>query len=404
MVIKEEDAYSNSVEVVDKGIQGIRRRTSTLEQELQVWDKRSIPSQQDEQDELTAQVIFGVSEAPRVPLGDAISSVIAPDFWSTAVKDLNGSSGSRYEYDDMGELECHDTWSCFKIKQVQTEPKLSYTWQQPALFVKWQATDTRRLILTLDASRDLQRQWDLRLPDIDDRDPYAWQVVFVEEVVKLYDKSVWSLRDLVRNVEKTRGSHCTLDDISQLHEISRHLGHSHETLDIALNIIRSISSEHKAFWAECKGDSPDNRRLASQVQRRLSSLSLELGNITRRSVSLKERLQYEINLAHNMVSHRNTHMMRTISAMTLLFLPGTFVSGIFSSAFFQFSSDTQEWVVARNFWLYWVIVIPLTMATLFIWLMKYHRDEIGQWTTFFWAKIARRKPRGGDSSLFAKNP
>ena len=97
-----------------------------------------------------------------------------------------------------------DTWSCFKIKQVQTEPKLSYTWQQPALFVKWQATDTRRLILTLDASRDLQRQWDIRLPDIDDRDPYAWQVVFVEEVVKLYDKSVWSLRDLVRNVEKVR--------------------------------------------------------------------------------------------------------------------------------------------------------------------------------------------------------
>jgi Mg2+ and Co2+ transporter CorA len=182
------------------------------------------------------------------------------------------------------------------------------------------------------------------------------------------------------------------------------LGHSHETLDIAVNIIQSISSEHRAFWAECKGDSPDNRRLASQVQRRLSSLSIELGNITRRSVSLKERLQYEINLAHNMVSHRNTDMMRTISAITLLFLPGTFVSGLFSSAFFQFSSDSQEWVVAKNFWLYWVIVIPLTIATLFVWLMKYHRDEIRQCKTFFWTKIGRRKPRGSVSDLFAKNP
>jgi hypothetical protein len=54
MVTKEEEAYSNSVEVVDKGILGIRRRTSTLEQELQVWDKKNIPSKHDE---LTAQVM-----------------------------------------------------------------------------------------------------------------------------------------------------------------------------------------------------------------------------------------------------------------------------------------------------------------------------------------------------------
>jgi len=314
------------------------------------------------------------------------------------VKDLNGSAGSRYEFDDDNdELISHDTWSCFKIKQVQTEPKLEYTWQQLALFVKWRATDNSNLVLTLDAGQDIQKELDRRLQSIDERDPYSWQVVFVEEVIKLYDKSVWSLRDLVRKVEKTRGSHCNLNEISHLHEISRHLGHSHETLDIAINIIKSISSEHEAFWNERKryGDKqgPDK-----QVQHRLSSLSLDLSNITRRSVSLKERLQYEINLAHNMVSHRNTDMMRTISAITLIYLPGTFVSGLFSSAFFQFSSETNNWVVAGNFWVYWAIVIPLTIITFLIWA-KYHRYEIKQAITFLGAKILGRKVEDR-----AKNP
>jgi hypothetical protein len=97
-----------------------------------------------------------------------------------------------------------DTWSCFKIKQVQTEPKLEYTWQQLALFVKWRAIDNSNLVLTLDAGQDIQNELDRRLQSIDERDPYSWQVVFVEEVIKLYDKSVWSLRDLVRKVEKVR--------------------------------------------------------------------------------------------------------------------------------------------------------------------------------------------------------
>jgi len=431
-----EQAYSNSVEVLDKRGGRFLRRTSTLEEELQVWHGRKPTSRlektqlketqlketqleetqleetqleetqlketqlEETQVEKTyVRVIFGVLQAPQIPHDGALGSVIAPDFWTTTVKDLNGGAGSRYEFDDDNDDEfiSHDTWSCFKIKQVQTEPKLEYTWQQLALFVKWRAIDNSNLVLTLDAGQDIQNELDRRLQSIDERDPYSWQVVFVEEVIKLYDKSVWSLRDLVRKVEKTRGSHCNLTEISHLHEISRHLGHSHETLDIAINIIKSISSEHEAFWNERKiyGDKqgPDK-----QVQRRLSSLSLELSNITRRSVSLKERLQYEINLAHNMVSHRNTDMMRTISAITLIYLPGTFVSGLFSSAFFQFSSETNNWVVAENFWVYWAIVIPLTITTFLIWA-KYHRYEIKQAITFLGAKILGRKVEDR-----AKNP
>jgi hypothetical protein len=57
------------------------------------------------------------------------------------------------------------------------------------------------LVLVLDSPHDLQTRLQVRLPSMDGSDPYAWHAAFVGEIKKLYDTSVWSLRDLVRDAE-----------------------------------------------------------------------------------------------------------------------------------------------------------------------------------------------------------
>jgi hypothetical protein len=37
---------------------------------------------------------------------------------------------------------------------------------------------------------------------LDPRDPYALQSIIIEQVLALYDKSIWGVRDLVRGVER----------------------------------------------------------------------------------------------------------------------------------------------------------------------------------------------------------
>lgn len=80
--------------------------------------------------------------------------------------------------------------------------------------------------------------------------------------------------------------------------------------------------------------------------------------------------------------------MKTIAVVTLAFLPATFVSvrssqgrvarrstdlspkTVFSMSFFELSVDEQgvtQWNMSDQFWIYWVISVPLTFMTLAIW-------------------------------------
>jgi len=63
--------------------------------------------------------------------------------------------------------------------------------------------------------------------------------------------------------------------------------------------------------------------------------------------------------------------MRAIALVGLVYLPGTFVSGLFGMNFFSFSDDNgqQKWTVSQNFRLYWIVVIPLTLMTVLVWVI-----------------------------------
>lgn len=72
--------------------------------------------------------------------------------------------------------------------------------------------------------------------------------------------------------------------------------------------------------------------------------------------------------------------MKTIAAVTMVFLPGTFVATLLALAAFQWRDDDDGGMSVRSdFWIYWVITIPLTLLTLLIWLVWSRwkaRDEV----------------------------
>jgi hypothetical protein len=80
-----------------------------------------------------------------------------------------------------------------------------------------------------------------------------------------------------------------------LHEIARHLLHSNETLDVAVDTIKRLLGSYSRLFPPEKRDDPS----LLSFHDRISALEKDVQGIKRRSESLTERLQNEINL----VSH-----------------------------------------------------------------------------------------------------
>lgn len=73
-------------------------------------------------------------------------------------------------------------------------------------------------------------------------------------------------------------------------------------------------------------------------------------------------------------SRRDNLSMVTIAAITMIFLPGTFVASFFAMPLLDWNATHEDAVVTDRFWIYWAVTIPLTVAVILCWL------------TFFWRK------------------
>ena len=60
--------------------------------------------------------------------------------------------------------------------------------------------------------------------------------------------------------------------------------------------------------------------------------------------------------------------------LTTVFLPGTFVSSLFSTTMFDFRNPPYQ--VSGVFWIYWAVTIPLTLVVVGVWrLWLYFRNR-----------------------------
>jgi len=68
--------------------------------------------------------------------------------------------------------------------------------------------------------------------------------------------------------------------------------------------------------------------------------------------------------------------MKTLAAVTVVFLPGTFVASFFAMPLFNWDADRNSAILKGRFWIYWAVSIPLTLVTIIIWLSWTHRQTL----------------------------
>ncbi|KAI0470096.1 hypothetical protein GGR56DRAFT_152647 [Xylariaceae sp. FL0804] len=87
----------------------------------------------------------------------------------------------------------------------------------------------------------------------------------------------------------------------------------------------------------------------------------------------------ELNLQIAQASHSDNRSLRTIQILSIVFLPGSFVSSIFGMGFFTTSRDgaggTNTFAAAPLWWLYFAVSVPLTLVVVILMLYYQRRDR-----------------------------
>lgn len=60
--------------------------------------------------------------------------------------------------------------------------------------------------------------------------------------------------------------------------------------------------------------------------------------------------------------------MKSIALLTMVVLPGTFISTLFTVPLFNWDAESWGDVPKSRFWFYWALTVPLTILTVAVWL------------------------------------
>ncbi|KAJ4323391.1 hypothetical protein N0V94_001863 [Neodidymelliopsis sp. IMI 364377] len=90
----------------------------------------------------------------------------------------------------------------------------------------------------------------------------------------------------------------------------------------------------------------------SGIAQRDSANSLSIGRTSTKLAGTSQQVA--------IATSRDSAVMRVITAVTVVFLPGTFTATFFSTTFFNFGAGTNGHVFSPWIWLYFVLTLALT--------------------------------------------
>ncbi|SPN99770.1 uncharacterized protein DNG_02621 [Cephalotrichum gorgonifer] len=178
-----------------------------------------------------------------------------------------------------------------------------------------------------------------------------------------------------------------------MHELSRHLIHSQETLNAAETTLGSILNSKQ--WGKtaatevfqfCHTFVTNLKLRAGAFVARLDNeigLELHINNLNQLE-KVEELLQEN--------RRDGKDVTKFVGYASILFLPGTFISGFFSMSFFDF--EDSSWPYARQCWIWFVTAVPITFLGLVcLWWSRTKNSKEGM----IWAIIKRISPPGEKS-------
>jgi hypothetical protein len=122
--------------------------------------------------------------------------------------------------------------------------------------------------------------------------PFSLHAMLMLRIVESFDRAVWSWRDVVRDLEKTRTSDDALEKRSfeHMHETARHVIHCSEMLETAISVAESAAKEVRGSLS--RGGDLACSTIVKDLELSVSLLT----SLRNRSQALQKRLDNEINL------------------------------------------------------------------------------------------------------------
>lgn len=100
--------------------------------------------------------------------------------------------------------------------------------------------------------------------------------------------------------------------------------------------------------------------------------------------ALTNQRDSELNIGIAQASNQDNRSLRVIQILSGVFLPASFVSGIFGMGFFSTSDDGAVFVVNSRWWIYLAVAVPLTSVVLAV--MVYYKWRDGNEAEQDWSR------------------
>ncbi|KAH7187380.1 hypothetical protein DER44DRAFT_800510 [Fusarium oxysporum] len=157
--------------------------------------------------------------------------------------------------------------------------------------------------------------------------------------------------------------------IAEVATLSKQAAESELTVTTTLTLAKALQSTVEVC------ENLEGRRQGWSEQRQEIQSTITRAEMTLHGLKMSQAVLDSLSTAlYNRITQTETKSMKTIAVVTLLFLPATFVSAIFSTGIFDFhanESDLDKQVISSYGWIYLLACILTTGIALVVWVLWY---------------------------------
>lgn len=269
--------------------------------------------------------------------------------------------------------------------------ELKFTWIEESLTVCYKKlVNTEKSVGTftdfLLKPKDVDREWLQKL----DFEPLARDLTIISTSIARSDHACAIAQNMIRVIEESYDSY--LEDLKNVGiERARRAQRSRNSAPNTgvLTRVSELKSSFQVLLLECqfylRRTEANRQTIYSLIAQKDNLITTRIAEYSlEENQNMKAIAEYSLEESQNMkiiaeANTRDSAAMVVISIVTIVFLPGTFVSSLFSTTIFNFQSDDGG--VVKEHWhgIYWAITAPITLAILtgafLFWKLRYSREK-----------------------------
>ncbi|KAF4906074.1 hypothetical protein CGCFRS4_v000537 [Colletotrichum fructicola] len=260
-----------------------------------------------------------------------------PDFVSNrACAGLNGYFGCKGSIKDSSDgeselpankLDSLTTWTRIPTKKIlmsgekcRYESGVDYEWYEMDFFTRWTSKGTNQ-ILCIDTPGELKERLFESLASsgtLEFRDPFALLQLLLEEILKICDQYTWRMSKTIRKHERSRSA----VPFEELNTIRRHAQDLEEVAAVSVETLERLATRQEVNFQELKLEENFRAQAIDYLQFQVQMMK----NLRRRAQANCQRMDAEMNLGYNLIAVMDSQIMRSVTLMTMMFLPATFIT------------------------------------------------------------------------------